>query len=143
MDVEKGVPSFLKPVFTIFEAATLRVFRIALYPINLVLNLFKRFFIVTAPPVFHLLLLSSLVPFLGISSFGAGLVIRSWIPVGWKEVVYLQYGDDAAPYAEIRLPTLSKDQPYDVALEMVVPLDTRNFALGECAHCFVAIHTLT
>lgn len=87
-----------------------------------------------APPTFHLLLLSSLVPLLALYSFGAGLVIRSWIPTGWKEVVYLQYGasdsKSAAPFGDLTLPALAANQPYDIYLELVMPHHARNSDLG-------------
>jgi len=85
----------------------------------------------SASPVLHLALLSILIPFLGISSFGAGLIINSWIPTGWKEQIYLQYGDvGRAPYAEVMLPELSSSHPYDISLQLVLPHFAKNAELG-------------
>jgi len=73
---------------------------------------------------------SSLIPFLALSSFSAGLLIRSWVPTGWSEVVHLHYGEGGPPYAEFQLPELSQILPYDISLELILPLFAKNIELG-------------
>ncbi|SCV68103.1 BQ2448_224 [Microbotryum intermedium] len=53
--------------------------------------------------------------------------------LGGRHRVDLQYGHYRAPYASIQLPPGKYDQsnqPYDVQLELVVPLTPRNLAIG-------------
>lgn len=119
------------PLLTIVQILGQRALDIALAPFRLFYAISMKFLGTTGPPVFHVVLLMSLVPLIGFWSLGAGLVVRSWIPTGWKEVVYLQYGNGQAPYADITLPTLSADQPYDISLELVMPLFAKNTDLGE------------
>ena len=38
--------------------------------------------------------------------------------------------DGGSPYAEVKLPTIAAQQPYDVSLHLVVPATEANFALG-------------
>ena len=99
-------------------------------PFTLVRNFLIGVFRVSAPPAFHIFLLVSLIPFLAFSSIGAGLVIRSWIPTGWSEVVHLRYGEGQQPYAEFQLPELSQALPYDISLELILPLFANNVELG-------------
>lgn len=120
----------LPPLAFILQALFWRLLDSALTPFRLAYSLSVRFFGTTGPPAFHVILLLSLLPLISIWSLGAGLVVRSWIPTGWKQVVYLQYGAGQAPFADIVLPTLSSDQAYDIALELVMPLHAKNTELG-------------
>lgn len=124
----------LPPFSVIGQALFWRAFDIALAPFRLAYAISVQIFGKTGPPAFHVVLLFALVPLIGIWSLGAGLVVRSWIPQGWKQVVYLQYGQGQAPYADVILPTLSTDHAYDIMLELVMPLHAQNTELGTCAH---------
>jgi hypothetical protein len=108
----------------------MRLFDVALIPFRFALALSQKFLGGTGPPAFHFVLLLSLLPLIGIWSLGAGLVVRSWIPQGWKQVIYLQYGQGQPPFADIILPTLTADQQYDITLELVMPLHAKNTELG-------------
>lgn len=121
-----GIPT----ISVLIRTVAIRLFEIALIPFKLAFALSQRFLGQTGPPAFHFVLLLSLLPLIGIWSFGAGLVVRSWIPQGWKQVIYLQYGQGQPPYADIALPALAADQQYDITLELVMPLHVKNTELG-------------
>ena len=63
---------------------------------------------------------------------------RAWVPdIGISSEVWLQYGHDRPPFAEIDLRSLdgyrsvfAEDQKYDVSLDLVVPLSAANIDLG-------------
>lgn len=38
--------------------------------------------------------------------------------------------DGPVPYAEVMLPTVVAQQPYDISLHLIVPANEANFALG-------------
>ncbi len=38
--------------------------------------------------------------------------------------------DGPVPYAEVMLPTVVAQQPYDISLHLIVPANDANFALG-------------
>ncbi|KAI5481467.1 hypothetical protein MNV49_004224 [Pseudohyphozyma bogoriensis] len=107
------------------------------------------------PPTFQQALVSSLVAyspstafiarsaalaFVIVSSLCAAIV--AWIvfyrafSVDWgrDEQVWLQFGNNRAPYYELPLlPTgsyFATDQPYDVSLELIVPVSRRNIEIG-------------
>jgi hypothetical protein len=127
--------SDIPPASIIFRALAARLLDLALAPVRISIAIASRFAGATAPPTFHILVLASLVPFIGLSSLGAGLVVRSWIPTGWKQVLYLQYGtgpESLAPFADLNLPTLATDTPYDINLELVMPHFAKNSELGAC-----------
>lgn len=118
------------PLSFLLRALLLRVLQILMLPFTIVLNFVTRVLRVTAPPAFHIFLLASLIPFLALSSLSAGLLIRSWVPTGWSEVVHLHYGEGGPPYAEFQLPELSQILPYDISLELILPLFAKNLELG-------------
>lgn len=63
---------------------------------------------------------------------------RAWVPdIGIENQVWLQYGYDRPPYADIDLTTseghrsvFAEDQRYDVSIDLVVPLSAANIDLG-------------
>jgi hypothetical protein len=63
---------------------------------------------------------------------------RAWVPdIGLSRSVWLQYGYDRPPYAEIglygvdkRIGVFAQDQEYDVSLDLIVPLSAANLDLG-------------
>lgn len=121
----------LPPLSFLLQALFFRLLDFALTPFRIAYALALGFVGATGPPAFHMLLLSSLVPLIAVWSLGAGLVVRSWIPTGWKQVVYLQYGTGETPYADFAVPILAAGQAYDIALELVMPLHAKNSDLGE------------
>lgn len=114
----------------VFRLVASRVLEVALIPLKLAFGFAQKFLGQTGPPAFHVILLLSLLPLIGIWSLGAGLVVRSWIPKGWKQIIYLQYGQGQPPYADIILPTLSSGQQYEITLDLVMPLHAKNTELG-------------
>ncbi|KZP10541.1 hypothetical protein FIBSPDRAFT_801111 [Athelia psychrophila] len=71
-----------------------------------------------------------LVPLLVLFSALSGWYVWKNIAIGWNIPVYLHYGDGIPPYAEIQLPRLSAQQPYNIFLHLNVPATESNFALG-------------
>ncbi|QRW18947.1 adipose-regulatory protein (Seipin) [Rhizoctonia solani] len=49
---------------------------------------------------------------------------------GWNVELWMQYGEQATPFARTSLPALTPGQPYDVLLSLQVPLTPENLALG-------------
>ena len=124
-------------------------------PLRIVLSILRRCVMYFFPPTTSLRIASHLVPLLVclsliplvlFSSLFSGWYIWKNIPVSWQVPIYLQYGyvllslplaladpncsDGSSPYAELSLPPLSTAQPYDVALQLVLPASEANFALG-------------
>lgn len=64
---------------------------------------------------------------------------RAWVPdIGLRNDVWLQYGHDRPPFADISLlardglrGVFAEDQEYDVSLDLIVPLSAANIDLGE------------
>jgi hypothetical protein len=88
-----------------------------------------------------------LVPVLVFLSVFAGWFVWKNVAVGWDAPVYLQYGyvariyvnlqrlyanysDGVPPYAELPLPSLIAQQPYEISLHITIPASESNFALG-------------
>lgn len=63
---------------------------------------------------------------------------RAWVPdIGIRNEVWLQYGHEQPPFANIDLRTpdgyrsvFAEDQQYDVSLDLIVPLSAANIDLG-------------
>lgn len=119
------------PLLQVFQLIAQSAIQLFIAPFRIFSSVLSSLLGTTGPPVFHLVVIFALIPLIGLWSLGAGLVVRSWIPKGWHEVVYLQYGNGQAPYADIMIPTLSSGQPYDISLELVMPLHAKNTELGK------------
>ncbi|KZW02661.1 hypothetical protein EXIGLDRAFT_759784 [Exidia glandulosa HHB12029] len=70
-----------------------------------------------------------LLPVLALFSLGAGWMVWTSVPVGWREPIFLQYGD-GTPHGETVLRALVADQAYNIALHMLVPASQSNYDLG-------------
>ncbi|KAH7104217.1 hypothetical protein BKA62DRAFT_693896 [Auriculariales sp. MPI-PUGE-AT-0066] len=70
-----------------------------------------------------------LVPMLALLSLGAGWMVWSSVPTGWRVLLDFQYGD-GIPHADAFLASLVQDQVYSVSIEMLVSASAANFALG-------------
>ncbi|OCB88311.1 hypothetical protein A7U60_g4513 [Sanghuangporus baumii] len=68
------------------------------------------------------------LPILLLFSFVAGWIVWSTVPIGWRIPVYLQYG--AVPYADVEVASLSTTQPYEISLQLTLPANDANYALG-------------
>lgn len=55
---------------------------------------------------------------------------RSCIPHTGILIKLLRYRDGMPPYAQVQLPPLVSQQPYDISLHLVVPASTANYELG-------------
>ncbi|KIJ68602.1 hypothetical protein HYDPIDRAFT_106814 [Hydnomerulius pinastri MD-312] len=104
-------------------------------PLRLVLSLLRPI----APQLVPLVVCLALIPVIVFFSLFSGWYVWKNVAVGWEMPIYLQYGDGISPYAEIALPPLSADQPYDISLHLIVPASEPNFALGN----FMATLTLS
>ncbi|KAF8314311.1 hypothetical protein DL93DRAFT_2058395, partial [Clavulina sp. PMI_390] len=122
----------LPSLSVILRALTLRLLDIALTPLRVLYSITQSVVGKTGPPIVHLALIGTLLPLIAFWSLGAGLVVRSWVPTGWRQVAYLQYGTSAgsAPWADVQLPALNGNQPYDISVELVLPLHSKNTELG-------------
>lgn len=118
------------PLLQIFQILVRNTFQIFLIPVRVFSSVLSSLMGTAGPPLFHLVVIFALIPLIALWSLGAGLVVRSWMPQGWKQVVYLQYGNGQAPYADIALPSLSNGQPYDISLELIMPLHAKNIQVG-------------
>ncbi|PWN35283.1 uncharacterized protein FA14DRAFT_160500 [Meira miltonrushii] len=75
---------------------------------------------------------------LGLAIAGYVGFYRAWVPdIGLTRTVWLQYGYDRPPFADISLHGLNsaigvfaEDQEYDVSLDLIVPLSAANLDLG-------------
>lgn len=101
-----------------------------------------------APQLIALSVCLLLIPLLILLSALSGWFVWKNIAVGWEVPVYLHYGyvppslctinlsnrfgcrDGMSPYAEVRLPSLVLQQPYNILLHVSVPATESNFALG-------------
>ncbi|KAL5534345.1 hypothetical protein ACEPAG_807 [Sanghuangporus baumii] len=82
------------------------------------------------PQLVPLFICIGALPILLLFSFIAGWIVWSTVPIGWRIPVYLQYGDSAVPYADIEVVSLSTTQPYEISLQLTVPANEANYALG-------------
>ncbi|CAE6429351.1 unnamed protein product [Rhizoctonia solani] len=82
------------------------------------------------PTILHVAAFTTILPALLAISVGAGITVVNLIPDGWKAELWMQYGEQATPFARTSLPALTPGQPYDVVLSLQVPLTTENLALG-------------
>lgn len=124
-------------------------------PLRIVVSIIRRCLVYFFPPATTLRIAShlvplfvclSLIPLILFFSLFSGWYIWKNIPVGWQVPIYLQYGsvflsrspglvdpncsDGHSPYAELSLPPLSTAQPFDISLQLVLPVSEANFALG-------------
>ncbi|CAE6397408.1 unnamed protein product [Rhizoctonia solani] len=84
----------------------------------------------TLPTVLHVAAFTTILPALLAISVGAGITVVKLIPDGWNVELWMQYGEQATPFARTSLPALTPGQPYDVLLSLQVPLTPENLALG-------------
>jgi hypothetical protein len=97
---------------------------------NTLLNAVSKRVTKRAPQLSALAVYLIFVPFLLALSAAAGLTVWSNTARGWRSPIYLQYGDDRSPYADVQVSSLVSQQPYDVALHLTVPYSESNIALG-------------
>ncbi|KAH8835883.1 hypothetical protein DL96DRAFT_1575951 [Flagelloscypha sp. PMI_526] len=89
-----------------------------------------RYFRPLAPQVVPIVVFFSFVPIVSFLSFSAGWLVWTMVAVGWQAPVFLQYGDNRAPYSEVVLSSLSSKQAYDISLVLNVPPTEPNLSLG-------------
>ncbi|OCH96036.1 hypothetical protein OBBRIDRAFT_702409, partial [Obba rivulosa] len=82
------------------------------------------------PQLVPLVVFLAAIPVIVFLSFAAGWIVWRSIAVGWETEVFLQYGDGLPPYAEVYLPNLRAQQPYDISAHLVVPASESNVVLG-------------
>ncbi|EGO05179.1 hypothetical protein SERLA73DRAFT_174147 [Serpula lacrymans var. lacrymans S7.3] len=110
-------------------STTSNVLSFILWPFRILfsmLSIFRPF----APQIIPLVVCLVLIPVILIFSLYSGYYVWKNVAVGWESPIHLQYGDGVPPYAEILLPYLSAQQPYDISLHLEVPATESNFALG-------------
>ncbi|KAG9035795.1 hypothetical protein FS837_001820 [Tulasnella sp. UAMH 9824] len=125
-DLERRVSRLISRISAQIEILAITAVRIAVLPITLPLKLVK----VSIPPALHLVIFLSLVPLLALFSISAGILVARWIPTGWSEQVFLQYGHGSTPYAYTIVRDLNTNQPYDISVQLVVPTSQANYDLG-------------
>lgn len=86
--VEGRITNGIQSVSKTAERGLIRLVRILALPITLPLRVIK----VSTPPALHIAIFVSLLPILGIFSISAGLLVARWLPTGWVEPTFLQYG---------------------------------------------------
>ena len=108
-----------------------------------------RLFQPLAPHLVPLAVFSATLPLILFLSIGSGYLVWKSVAVSWEAEMYLQYGcvifrdrssthsllirrcsEGGSPYAEVALPPLASQQPYDISLHLIVPANEANFALG-------------
>ncbi|KAI8981256.1 hypothetical protein BD414DRAFT_464337 [Trametes punicea] len=104
-----------------------------LHPIRLGIDLLLaglRLIQPLAPQLVPLAVFSVSLPVILFLSVGSGYWVWKTVAVGWETEIFLQYGDGPVPFAEVPLPSVVAQQPYDISLHLVVPANDANFALG-------------
>ncbi|KAG8889054.1 hypothetical protein FRB98_005951 [Tulasnella sp. 332] len=124
--VEGRISNGIQGVSKTAERGLITLVRILALPITLPLRVIK----VSAPPALHIAILLSLLPILGIFSISAGVLVARWLPTGWAEPMFLQYGQGSTPYAYTVVRNLNAGQPYDVTVQLVLPTSTSNYDIG-------------
>ncbi|KIO25726.1 hypothetical protein M407DRAFT_24885 [Tulasnella calospora MUT 4182] len=135
--LERRVSRLISRISAQIEILAITSVRIAVLPITLPLKLVK----VSIPPALHLIIFLSLLPLLGLFSISAGILVAKWIPTGWSEQAFLQYGQGSTPYAYTIVRDLNTNQPYDISVQLVVPTSQANYDLGE-ASCSPSVLSL-
>ncbi|CAE6523025.1 unnamed protein product [Rhizoctonia solani] len=82
------------------------------------------------PTILHVAAFTTILPALLAISVGAGITVVNLIPEGWHTDLWMQYGEQATPFARTSLPPLTPGQPYDITLSLQVPITPENLALG-------------
>ncbi|KAG8716016.1 hypothetical protein FRC11_011272 [Ceratobasidium sp. 423] len=82
------------------------------------------------PTILHVAAFTTILPALLAVSVGAGITVVNLIPEGWHTDLWMQYGEQATPFARTSLPPLTPGQPYDITLSLQVPVTAENLALG-------------
>ncbi|CAE7149267.1 unnamed protein product [Rhizoctonia solani] len=82
------------------------------------------------PTILHVAAFTTILPALLAVSVGAGITVVNLIPEGWNADLWMQYGEQATPFARTSLPPLTPGQPYDITLSLQVPITAENLALG-------------
>ncbi|CAE6524347.1 unnamed protein product [Rhizoctonia solani] len=82
------------------------------------------------PTILHVAAFTTILPALLAISVGAGITVVNLIPEGWNTDLWMQYGEQATPFARTSLPPLTPGQPYDITLALQVPITAENLALG-------------
>lgn len=125
------------------------IWPILVFPLTLnikLLSLAFRWIKPFSPQLIPLAVAFLLFPVLVFFSFSAGFYVWKNVAVAWQAPVYLQYGyvvelcscyhdlmstrEGPIPWAEVNLPSLVVQQPYDVSLQLIVPASEANIALG-------------
>ncbi|KAL6302157.1 hypothetical protein BKA93DRAFT_737358 [Sparassis latifolia] len=104
-----------------------------LYPVRLVVNLILaglRLLRPFTPQLVPFIVFLLALPAIAFLSLSAGWLVWKSVAVGWETDLYLQYGDGTPPFAEVALPNIVAQQPYDITIHLVVPTTESNFALG-------------
>ncbi|KDQ63418.1 hypothetical protein JAAARDRAFT_65471 [Jaapia argillacea MUCL 33604] len=107
--------------------------RIAYAPLNLFLKLLSASFRLIrpfAPQIIPLIVCVFVLPLLVLLSLSAGYYVWRSVAIGWETELNLQYGDGVPPYADVFLPRLVAEQPYDISLQLSVPATEQNYGLG-------------
>ncbi|KAI0639815.1 hypothetical protein C8Q77DRAFT_1083014 [Trametes polyzona] len=104
-----------------------------LHPIRLFIDLILaalRLIQPLAPQLVPLAVFSVSLPLIVFLSVASGYWVWKSVAVGWETEIFLQYGDGPIPYAELALPNVVAQQPYDISLHLIVPANEANFGLG-------------
>ncbi|KAH7345201.1 putative adipose-regulatory protein-domain-containing protein [Rhizoctonia solani] len=91
-----------------------------------ILNIPRR----VLPTILHVAAFTTILPALLAISVGAGITVVNLIPGGWHTDLWMQYGEQATPFARTSLPPLTPGQQYDITLSLQIPLTSENLALG-------------
>ena len=87
-NVERRISTNVQNIAQNVESALLNLVRLASIPLSFP-GRFVRF---TLPPTLHIVLFLSLLPALLFFSVSSGVLVARWLPSGWVEPVFLQYG---------------------------------------------------
>ncbi|KAG9003950.1 hypothetical protein FRB94_000515 [Tulasnella sp. JGI-2019a] len=125
-EIESRISNGIRTVSSTTERGLIGLVRILVLPITLPLRVLKF----SAPPALHIAIFLSLLPILGIFSISAGVLVSRWLPSGWVEPTFLQYGQGSTPYAYTVLRNLKSGQPYDINVKLVLPTSRSNYDIG-------------
>ncbi|QRV90911.1 adipose-regulatory protein (Seipin) [Ceratobasidium sp. AG-Ba] len=120
--LELRLETLVRNAFSWIEEWILAIIRTILF----ILSIPRR----VLPTLLHVAAFTTVLPPLLAVSIGAGVTVVNLIPAGWEAELWMQYGEQAAPYARTSLPSLVPEQPYEISLRLDVPVTPENLALG-------------
>lgn len=82
------------------------------------------------PNVVPLITFFAALPYLVLCSLIAGWLVWAGVPKGWSSPIYLHYGEQTVPYADLEVTGLVPAQTYEISVQLSVLANEASLGLG-------------